>query len=53
MRGIRSFQPDADVNKFIIDLNKAYAIHLRPERYKHAKIVSISGIPACDGIGQG
>ena len=28
MRGIRSFQPGADVNKFITDLNKAYAIHV-------------------------
>ena len=38
MRGIHSFQPGADVNKFIIDLNKAYAIHVRPEREAYPKL---------------
>ena len=39
MRGIRSFQLGADVNKFITDLNKASAIHVRPERKAYPKLV--------------
>lgn len=38
MRGINRFHPSNDVNQFMIDLNKAYTIHVKPELAHYSRM---------------